>query len=138
MMTLTLPRLLIAFTALLLSACTSQKSSPERRAKHAIYQMAREDFSPEIRTQIPDSIKASIPFFDQFYQMGKADRAKGLTRQQAEQREAYFRSPEFLSDVGKKGKFINQEYSVDNPQKQRQILLDSAVATYWDGYDGRP
>jgi hypothetical protein len=40
--------------------------------------------------------------------------------------------------MGKKGKFINQEYSVDNPQKQRQILLDSAVATYWDGYEGRP
>jgi hypothetical protein len=138
MMTLTLPRILIVFTALFLSACAGQKSSPERHAKHAIYQLAQEDFSPEMRTQIPDSIKAAIPFFDQFYQMGKVDRAKGLTRQQADQREAYFRSPEFLSDVGQKGKFINQEYSVDNPQKQRQILLDSAVATYWDGYDGRP
>jgi len=114
-MTLTLPRLLFVFTALLLSACTSQKSSPERHAKHAIYQLAREDFSPEMRTQIPDSIKASIPFFDQFYKMGKADRAKGLTQQQAQQQEAYFRSPEFLSDMGKKGQFINQQYSVDNP-----------------------
>ncbi|MGO4795746.1 Exc2 family lipoprotein [Serratia quinivorans] len=138
MMILTLPRTLMLVTALFLSACTSQKSSPERHAKHAVYQLAREDFSPEMRTQIPDSIKAAIPFFDQFYQMGKTDRAKGLTQQQAQQQEAYFRSPEFLGDMGKKGRFINQLYSVDNPQKQRQILLDSAVATYWDGYEGRP
>ncbi|MBP1130373.1 MULTISPECIES: Exc2 family lipoprotein [Serratia] len=138
MMILTVPRTLILFTALFLSACTSQKSSPERHARHAIYQLAREDFSPEMRTQIPDSIKASIPFFDQFYQMGKTDRAKGLTRQQAEQREAYFRSPEFIGETGNKSIFINRKYSVDNPQKRQQILLDSAVATYWDGYEGRP
>lgn len=137
-MPLITPRTLILCSALFLSACAGQQTSPERHARHAVYQLAREDFSPEMRTQIPDSIKAAIPFFDQFYQMGKTDRAKGLTQQQAQQQEVYFRSPEFLSDMGKKGRFINQQYSVDNPQKQRQILLDAAVATYWDGYEGRP
>ncbi|WP_230554893.1 hypothetical protein ACOMDM_02085 [Serratia plymuthica] len=33
---------------------------------------------------------------------------------------------------------MNRKYSADNPQKQRKILLDSAVATYWGGYEGRP
>ncbi|MGB8666502.1 MAG: Exc2 family lipoprotein, partial [Serratia inhibens] len=102
------------------------------------HQLAQVHFDPNTRTQISDSIKSSIPFFDQFYQIGKTDRANGMTRQQAQQREAEFRSPEFLSDVGQKGIFINRKYSTDNPQKQRQILLDSAVATYWDGYEGRP
>jgi PBP1b-binding outer membrane lipoprotein LpoB len=131
-------RTLILCSALFLSACASQQTSPERHARHAIHQLAQAHFDPNTRTQISDSIKSSIPFFDQFYQIGKTDRANGMTRQQAQQREAEFRSPEFLSDVGQKGIFINRKYSTDNPQKQRQILLDSAVATYWDGYEGRP
>ncbi|MGF6189655.1 hypothetical protein [Serratia sp. 2723] len=32
----------------------------------------------------------------------------------------------------------NRSYSADSPKKQREILLENAIATYWDGYDGKP
>lgn len=137
-MPLTMSRTIILFTTLFLSACSSQQSSPERHAQRAVYQLDQAHFDPNSRMDISGSIKRAIPFFDQFYQMGKADRAKGLTRQQAEQREAYFRSAEFMQESEQKSTFMNQVYSADNPQKQRQILLNAAVAAYWDGYEGRP
>ncbi|KFK92415.1 MULTISPECIES: Exc2 family lipoprotein [unclassified Serratia (in: enterobacteria)] len=136
-MVFTVPRPLVLLTTLCLSACSSPQSSPERHAKRAVYQLDQAHFDPNTRMSISDSIKQAIPFFDQFYQMGKADRAKGLTRQQAEQREAYFRSAEFLQESKQKSVFMQHEYSADNPQKQRQILLNAGVAAYWDGYEGR-
>jgi hypothetical protein len=136
-MTLTMPRTMVLLTILFLSACSNQQSSPDRHAKRAIYQLDQVHFDPNTRMNISNSIKYVTPFFEQFYEIGKADRAKGLTRQQAQQREAYFRSPDFLHDSEQKSIFINQKYSADNPQKQRQILVDAAVATYWDGYEGR-
>lgn len=136
-MALTLPRTIVLLTTLFLGACSGQQSSPERHAKRAVYQMDQAHFDPNTRMHISDSIKQAIPFFEQFYQIGKDDRAKGLTRQQAEQREAYFRSAEFMQESEQKSTFMNHVYSADNPQKQRQILLNAAVATYWDGYEGR-
>lgn len=137
-MAFTVFRTLALLTALSLSACSSPQSSPERHAKRAVYQLDQAHFDPNTRMHISDSIKRAIPFFEQFYQAGKADRAKGLTRQQAEQQEAYFRSAEFLQESEQKSTFMNHLYSADNPQKQRQILLNAAIAAYWDGYEGRP
>ncbi|MHA7845600.1 Exc2 family lipoprotein [Serratia sp. D1N4] len=136
-MTLTMPSTMVLLTILFLTACSSQQSSPERHAKRAVYQLDQVHFDPNSRMDISGSIKHATPFFKQFYEIGEADRAKGLTRQQAQQREAYFRGPEFLQESEQKTIFINQKYSADNPQKQRQILVDAAVATYWDGYEGR-
>jgi len=123
---------------LLLGACTHSQSSPERHAQHAVYQLAAAHSEIDTRIQISDSTRAYVPFFDQFYQMGKAERTKGVTRQQAQQQEAYFRSPEFLPELGTKGSFYSQIYTADNPQAQRKILIDGAITTYWDGYEGRP
>ncbi|AHG21165.1 entry exclusion protein 2 [Chania multitudinisentens RB-25] len=137
-MTRTTPYTFILLTTLLLSACSSQQSSPERHARHTAYQLEQIHFDPNTRTHISDSIKQFTPFFDQFYQAGKADRAQGVTRQQAQQREAYFHSPEFLQESELKSTFLNREYAADNPQKQRQILVSAVIASYWDGYEGRP
>ncbi|MGB8664094.1 MAG: Exc2 family lipoprotein, partial [Serratia inhibens] len=48
-MTLITPRTLILCSALFLSACASQQTSPERHARHAIHQLAQAHFDPNTR-----------------------------------------------------------------------------------------
>lgn len=129
--------LTLLLAAALLCACTTQTSSPERHAKHAIYQIDSDHFDPNSRTLITDTIRMSVPFFDQFYQEGKKDRANGLTPQQAKEKENYFRSPEFAKMWERKQHFINTEYSPSDSQKQKNILMNEAIAAYYDGYEGR-
>lgn len=123
---------------LLLGACAGQPSSVEKHARHATFQLADAHFGPDTRTDISKSTKAAIPFFEQFYQLGKKDRQDGLTREQAQQRVNEFRNPDFLPESEQKNTVHNQTYTADSPKKQREILLENAIATYWDGYDGKP
>ncbi|MFT2795044.1 Exc2 family lipoprotein [Serratia sp. N21D137] len=124
--------------ALLLCACTASQSSVERHARHATYQLANAHFDPNTQTNISKSAKTAIPFFEQFYQTGKKDRQDRLTREQAQQRVNEFRNPDFLPESEQKATMYNQSYTADSPKKQREILLENAIATYWDGYDGKP
>lgn len=47
-MTLKIPHIII-FTTLLLTACSSNQSSPERHARHAMYQLAQVHLNPNTR-----------------------------------------------------------------------------------------
>ncbi|HGM5488954.1 TPA: Exc2 family lipoprotein [Serratia fonticola] len=131
-------RSLPLLATLLLCACAGPQSSVEKHARHATFQLAEAHFSPDTRTDISKSTKAAIPFFEQFYQLGKADRQDGLTREQAQQRVNEFRNPDFLPESEQKTTMYNQSYTAESPKKQREILLENAIATYWDGYDGKP
>lgn len=131
-------RSITLLATLLLCACTASQSSVERHARHATYQLANAHFDPNTQTNISKSAKTAIPFFEQFYQAGKKDRQDGLTREQAQQRVNGFRSPDFLPESEQKAMMFNQSYTADSPKKQREILLENAIATYWDGYEGKP
>lgn len=131
-------RSLPLLVTLLLCACTSSQSSVEKHARRSTFQLADAHFGPDTRTDISKSTKAAIPFFEQFYQAGKKDRQNGLTREQAQQRVNEFRDPDFLPESEQKATMLNQSYTADSPKKQREILLENAIATYWDGYDGKP
>lgn len=121
---------------LALSACTHHLSSAELHAKHYIYQ-TRDDFEPGFRTDVNGSIKNAVPMFEQFYQMGKKDRAAGVARSEAQKKADYLASPEFQQNMEHKTIFINRTYSgADNP-KRRQVFSQEAVGAYWDGYEGR-
>ncbi|STX60654.1 Uncharacterised protein [Klebsiella variicola] len=80
-----------------------------------------------------DSINSLKPMMQELYDQGKKDRSDGLTPDQARQRVESFSHPEVLSG-GQKSRFLSQEYDADNPEKQRQILLDAGISSYWDGY----
>ncbi|GAA0365630.1 hypothetical protein GCM10009132_13130 [Serratia ureilytica] len=121
---------------LALSACTHHLSSAELHAKHYIYQ-TRDDFDPQFRTDVNGSIKNAVPMFEQFYQLGKKDRAAGVVRSEAQKKADYLASPEFQQNMEHKTIFINRTYSsADNP-KRRQVFSQEAVGAYWDGYEGR-
>lgn len=126
------------YAVLLLCACTASQTSVEKHARHATFQLANAHFDPNTQTDISTSTKNAIPFFEQFYQAGKKDRTNGLTREQAQKRVDEFRNPDFLPESEQKNHMYNRAYTADSPQKQREILLENAIATYWDGYDGKP
>ncbi len=121
---------------LALSACTHHLRSAEQHAKHYVYQ-TRDDFDPQFRTDVNGSIKNAVPMFEQFYQLGKKDRAAGVARSEAQKKADYLASTEFQQNMEHKTIFINRAYSsADNP-KRRQVLSQEAVGAYWDGYEGR-
>ncbi|MCW9529396.1 MULTISPECIES: Exc2 family lipoprotein [Klebsiella] len=122
---------------LLLAACSGSQTSVERNASRAVSAIDRIHFDPNTRMLKADSINSLKPMMQQLYDQGKKDRADGLTLAQAQQRVESFSNPEVLSG-GQKARFLSQEYDTDNPDKQRQILLDAGISSYWDGYNGRP
>lgn len=133
-------RPLIAITLimpLLLTACSGTQTSVERNASNAVSAINRIHFDPNTRMLRADSINALKPMMQELYDQGKKDRADGLTLAQAQQRVESFSNPAVLSG-GQKSRFLSQEYDADNPEKQRQILLEAGISSYWDGYNGRP
>lgn len=130
-------RSLTLILPLLLAACSGTQTSVERNASRAVSAINRIHFDPNTRMLRADSINSLKPIMQELYDQGKKDRSDGLTPDQARQRVESFSHPEVLSG-GQKSRFLSQEYDADNPEKQRQILLDAGISSYWDGYNGRP
>ena len=126
--------------ALLLTGCVGQQTSVERNASHTAARLDSIHFDPNTRQLRADNIRWMKTFLTQFYEQGKADRASGLTQQQAEQRVKSFSDCENgpFAPASQRSRIASHEYSADRPEQQSQIMLQSATATYWDGYHGRP
>lgn len=123
---------------LLLIACTSQ-TSVEKHARHIAYQIAQAHFDPNTKPLTADNARELEPFLRQFYTLGKKDRAAGLSTSQAQQRVNTFSNDDGPFAPGaQKTIFINRHYDADQPGKRSDILKQGAIATYWDGYNGRP
>ena len=131
---------------LLLTACAGSQTSVDKNARHMAHQIARLHFDPNTRPLTADNIRLMAQFLSQFYDQGKKDRAAGLTLAQAQQRVNCFRQQQAGDAAGnspfaleaQKSFFLTHQYTADQPEKRRTILLDGAIATYWDGYNGKP
>lgn len=121
---------------LALGACANHAGSAEQHARHYVYQ-TRDDFDPQFRTDVNSSIKNAIPMFEQFYLLGKKDRAAGVARGEAQKKADYLASPEFQQGMERKNVFINHTYSSTANAKYKQVLSQEAVGAFWDGYEGR-
>lgn len=121
---------------LALSACANHAGSAEQHARHYVYQ-TRDDFDPQFRTHVNGSIKNAIPMFEQFYQLGKKDRAAGVARSAAQKKADYLASAEFQQGMERKNVFINHSYSGTANAKYKRVLSQEAVGAFWDGYEGR-
>ncbi|UBM43334.1 Exc2 family lipoprotein [Hafnia paralvei] len=95
---------------LVLGGCTSTLSSPERHAKHFVY-ASNSDSDPNFRTRMQESVRTSVPFFDQIYQLGQKDNAAGINHDQAKKRAEYFYGNEFLDGIQRKEDFAGKSYS---------------------------
>ncbi|WP_336756133.1 Exc2 family lipoprotein [Pantoea sp. USHLN298] len=140
----------LLLTAAMLSGCTAE-TSLERNAHHTASQIAKLHFDPNTRPLTADNYRIAKQFLSQFYELGKQDRAAGLSEEQAQQRVNSFTavrqtqqgdqidesctSP--FSAAAQKSNFLKQSFSADRPQKRAEIMLESATKSYWDGFNGR-
>jgi hypothetical protein len=122
-----------------LVACAGNQTSVDRNAHHMAYQIAQVHFDPNTKPLTGDNTRLMATFLSQFYEMGKQDRAAGFTSAQAQQRvESFSTGNGPFSPEAQKTMFLNQAYDADQPGKRSDILKQGAIATYWDGYNGRP
>ncbi|EHW1683187.1 Exc2 family lipoprotein [Salmonella enterica] len=130
---------LVFFIPLFLAACSGNQTSVEKHARHLARQMERDHFDPNMRPLTADNTRLAARFLSQFYEMGKKDRAAGLTTAQAQQRVNSFSADGGpFAPEAQKSTFINQTYAAEQPEKRSNLLKQGAVSTYWDGYNGRP
>lgn len=142
-------------TTLMLTACTGPETSVANNARRLSAQIDRLHFDPNTRPLKADNIRKTAEFLQQFYDLGKNDRAAALTTEQAQQRVDSFSSTitgagESTDDLQtgsvsnvfdprtQQSKFLSHQYTAEEPEKRAMLLLDGAIRTYWDGYFGRP
>jgi hypothetical protein len=129
---------------LLLTACAGSQTSVDKNAQHMAHQIARLHFDPNTRPLTADNIRLMVQFLSPFYKEGKKDRDAGLSLTQAQQKVNCFSQQQDAAGSGpfsleaQKSFFLTHQYTADQPEKRRKILQDGAIATYWDGYNGKP
>lgn len=124
---------------LVLAACSSPRTSVETNARHMAYQMQQIHFDANTKPLTADNTRLMAQFLSQFYALGKEDRAAGITPTQAQQRvDSFTKGDGPFSPEKQKTMIINREYDADQPDKRVYIMKNSAIQTYWDGYNGRP
>lgn len=126
----------VTAVALLLTGCARPTTSAERHAREFVSQSA-DDFDPNFRTHIYNSVKASTPFFQQFYDMGKKDKAGGMSLAEKEQRVKYFGSDAFFNMLKPTSTYAGHNYDIKKDEKFRNAMTQAIINTYRDGYDGR-
>lgn len=131
------------------AGCAAPASSVERNARRVAIEVQKLDFDPNTRSLVADNTRVAKTFLQQFYTLGKKDRADGLTLAQARQRVASFSESvertqahasqkSVFSPDAQTSQFNQQQYSAEQPEKQARVLLNGATAVYWDGYNGQP
>lgn len=125
-----------AVVALLLIGCTTPTTSAERHAREFVSQVA-DDFDPNFRTHVYNSVKSSTPFFQQFYDIGKKDKAAGMGHSEKEQRVNYFNSDAFFNTLSPTSTYAGQSYGVEKNATFRAAMTQAITRTYLDGYEGR-
>ncbi len=122
---------------LIVVGCTSSMTSAERNAKKFTY-ATNDDFDPNFSTNISQSIKLSEPFFKHFWEQGKQDREKGISRDEANKRVIYYSSNEFFNSFKNRSIFAGKSYNAGTLSiKGRKAMSEAVSGAYLDGYEGR-
>ncbi|EMN8534143.1 Exc2 family lipoprotein [Enterobacter mori] len=130
---------LVLFIPLFLASCSGNQTSVEKNARHMAYQIEQVHFDPNTKPLTADNTRLMTSFLSQFYEIGKQDREAGFTSAQAQQRVDSFSTGNGpFSPGAQKTTIINRDYDSDLPEKRSEILKQGAIATYLDGYNGRP
>ncbi len=119
----------------LISGC-APTSVVGKNARHLSLQLAADNHDVNTRNLITDTQYSLEKFLQQFYDLGKKDRQKGMDTNHAYQRVSSFVKDDVFNPKTQKSNYINRSYDANNPDSQAKRLLDSAIKTYWDGYNG--
>ncbi|TDB59714.1 Exc2 family lipoprotein [Photorhabdus khanii] len=127
---------------LFLSACSVNLPPYEREARHYVYR-SNDDFDPNFKTHVNNSIKLLTPFFEQFYREGVKNRMDNISSQEFEQRISYFNSDNFIQEIDMSETFISPKVhieKIDNSQisdKKIKALIKGVINSYEAGYYGK-
>ncbi|ETS29191.1 hypothetical protein BB987_07510 [Photorhabdus temperata] len=127
---------------LFLSACSVNLPPYEREARHYVYR-SNDDFDPNFKTHVNNSIKLLTPFFEQFYREEVKNRMDNISSQEFEQRISYFNSDNFIQEIDMSETFISPKVhieKIDNSQisdKKIKALIKGVINSYEAGYYGK-
>ncbi|WP_241649608.1 Exc2 family lipoprotein [Rosenbergiella collisarenosi] len=128
------------FLALVISSYVMSGCAPTsvvgKNARHLSLQFAADNHDINTRSLTTDTQNSLEKFLQQFYDLGKKDRQKGMDMNQASQRVSSFAKNDVFNPKTQKSNYINRSYDASNPESQAKLLLNSAIETYWDGYNG--
>lgn len=127
----------LVFITLLLSGCVSDNSI-NRHATDLIAQYRGLQSDPEMSINTADSIKGASQFLQPFYDLGKVDRDRGFSPEQAQRRVESFTGLPMFKAAAQQESFNNQSYSTQHPEQKAALALSAATETYMDGYNGKP
>lgn len=127
----------LVFITLLLSGCVSDNSI-NRHATDLIAQYRGLQSEPEMSINTADSIKGASQFLQPFYDLGKVDRDRGLSPEQAQRRVESFTGLPMFKAAAQQESFNNQSYSTQHPEQKAALALSAATEIYMDGYNGKP
>ncbi|MEF3111231.1 Exc2 family lipoprotein [Raoultella sp. WB_B2P2-3] len=127
----------IACAAAVLSGCSASKPSPER---HAYYFVShRSDFvGGNFAVNVQDNYRLNLPTFSKIYQLGKEDRAAGMSESDARSRAEQIKQQ---ASQGTKTEHSFDRKSDDKwtssmEDKDAQLFGRELSAAYLDGYLG--
>lgn len=127
--------LFLGISSALISGC-APTSVVGKNARHLSLQFAADNHDINTRSLITDTQNSLEKFLQQFYDLGRKDRQKGMDWDHANQRVASFVKNDVFNPKTQKSNYINRSYDASNPESQAKLLLASAIKTYWDGYNG--
>ena len=122
--------------SLILTGCSTQRTIVQRNADHLAWQMAEQDFSASLRTQVPDTAKNLTNFLQRFYDEGKKMRAAGVSEDQALAVAALLRERIIQGQLPSQNTFAGKTYTSSWSEASRKQVAQAVAGTFIDGYNG--
>ncbi|ARU95859.1 Exc2 family lipoprotein [Tatumella citrea] len=127
--------LLLCFT-LSLAGCSTHRTIVERNADHLAFQMAEQDFSASLETQVPDTAKSLTGFLQHYYDEGKKIHAAGVTEDQALAIAALLRERIMQGQLPSHETFAGKTYTSAQSETIKKLVAQTVANTFIDGYNG--
>ena len=122
--------------SLILTGCSTQRTIVQRNADHLAWQMADQDFSASLRTQVPDTAKNLTNFLQRFYDEGKKMRAAGVSEDQALAVAALLRERIIQGQLPSQNTFAGKTYTSSWSEASKKQVAQAVAGTFIDGYNG--
>mgnify|MGYP004705940729 FL=1 len=122
--------------SLILTGCSTQRTIVQRNADHLAWQMAEQDFSASLRTQVPDTAKNLTNFLQRFYDEGKKMRAAGVSEDQVLAVAALLRERIIQGQLPSQNTFAGKTYTSSWSEASKKQVAQAVAGTFIDGYNG--
>ncbi len=121
--------------SLSLTGCSTHRTTVQRNADHLALQMADQDFSASLRTQVPDTAKNLTHFLQRFYDEGQKIRTAGVTEDQALSIAALLRERIMQGQLPVSDTFAGKTYTSAQSEASKKLVAQAVANTFIEGYN---